>query len=124
MSQLERIGVSLEKDLLGQFDILIRQQGYPNRSEAIRDLIRRRLCEEVYDHHAMGLSKKMLQLQHHHLLQTVSSLHVHLDHENCLEIIVLKGKVKDITQVSDKLTSLKGVKLSRVNLLALGEKVV
>ena len=63
----------------------------------------------------------MLELQHHNLLQTVSSLHVHLDHENCLEIIVLKGRVKDISRVSDKLTSLKGVKLSRVNVLALGE---
>ncbi|MFC1781998.1 nickel-responsive transcriptional regulator NikR [Planctomycetota bacterium] len=136
MSQLERIGISLDKEILSRFDALIAGQGYPNRSEAIRDLIRRRLSEEelekptaqaiagvflVYDHHATGLSRKMLELQHHNLLQTVSSLHVHLDHENCLEIIVLKGRVKDISRVSDKLTSLKGVKLSRVNVLALGE---
>ena len=136
MSQLERIGVSLDKQLLSRFDVLITDQGYPNRSEAIRDLIRRRLCEQelekptakaiagvflVYDHHATGLSKRMLHLQHHNLLQTVSSLHVHLDHENCLEIIVLKGKVKDIARLSDKLTSFKGIKLSRVNVLALGD---
>jgi len=136
LSHLERIGISLDKDILSRFDALITGQGYPNRSEAIRDLIRRRLSEEelekptaraiagvflVYDHHSTGLSRKMLELQHHNLLQTVSSLHVHLDHENCLEIIVLKGRVKDISQVSDKLTSLKGVKLSRVNFLALGK---
>ena len=133
---LERIGISLDKKLLSQFDELIGRQGYPNRSEAVRDLIRSRLCEQeledpqaqaiagvflVYDHHLMGLSQKMIDLQHNHLLETVSSLHVHLDHRNCLEIIVLKGKVKDIARVSDNLTSLKGVKLSRVNVLALGE---
>jgi CopG family nickel-responsive transcriptional regulator len=136
LSELERIGISLDKKLLSQFDELILSQGYPNRSEAIRDLIRGRLCQEelenpkaqaiagvflVYDHHLTGLSQKMIDMQHHNLLQTVSSLHVHLDHENCLEIIVLKGKVGDISTVSDKLTSLKGVKLSRVNVLALGE---
>jgi len=137
MGQVERIGVSLDEGLLGRFDELIAGQGYPNRSEAIRDLIRDRLSAEelgkpnaraiagvflVYDHHLGGLSQKMIDLQHNHLLQTVSSLHVHLDHEDCLEVVILKGKVKDIAQVSDRLTSLKGVKLSRVNILALDDK--
>ena len=135
MGQVERIGVSLDEGLLERFDELIAEQGYPNRSEAIRDLIRDRLSAEelgkpnaraiagvflVYDHHLAGLSQKMIDLQHNHLLQTVSSLHVHLDHEDCLEVVILKGKVRDIAQVSDQLTSLKGVKLSRVNILALG----
>jgi len=135
MGQVERIGVSLDEGLLGRFDELIAAQGYPNRSEAIRDLIRDRLSAEelgkpnaraiagvflVYDHHLSGLSQKMIDLQHNHLLQTVSSLHVHLDQEDCLEVVILKGKVKDIAQVSDRLTSMKGVKLSRVNMLALG----
>jgi len=135
MGQVERIGVSLDEGLLGRFDELVAGQGYPNRSEAIRDLIRDRLSAEelgkpnaraiagvflVYDHHLGGLSQKMIDLQHNHLLQTVSSLHVHLDREDCLEVVILKGKVKDIAQVSDRLTSLKGVKLSRVNILALG----
>jgi CopG family nickel-responsive transcriptional regulator len=120
------------------FDGLIAQQGYQNRSEAIRDLIRRRLAEQeltkptakavaglflVYNHHSTRLSQKLTNLQHNHLLQVVSSIHVHLDHENCLEIIILKGRVKDIQQISDKITSLKGIKLSRVNILTTGEKL-
>ena len=138
MAQTERIGISLDQKLLSMFDGLIAQQGYQNRSEAIRDLIRRRLAEQeltkpaakavaglflVYDHHSTRLSRKLTDLQHHHLLQVVSSIHVHLDHENCLEIIILKGRVKDIEQISDKITSLKGIKLSRVNILTTGEKL-
>jgi len=138
MSKVERVGVSLDKKLLAMFDQLIVRQGYPNRSEAIRDLIRNRLSQEqlakpttqavagvflVYDHHATSLSQKLTDLQHHHLLQIVASTHIHLDHDNCLEIIILKGKVKDIEKISDKITSLKGVKLSRMNVLTTGEKL-
>ena len=138
MSSLERIGVSLDKILLSQFDKLIAKQHYPNRSEAIRDLIRQRLSKEelskpattavagiflVYDHHSISLSQKLNDLQHHHLLQIISSIHVHLDHDNCLEIIILKGQVKDIEQISNKITALKGVKLSRMNMLTTGEKL-
>jgi CopG family nickel-responsive transcriptional regulator len=138
MAKTERIGISLDRKLLSMFDGLIAQQGYQNRSEAIRDLIRRRLAEQeltkptakaiaglflVYNHHSTRLSQKLTDLQHNHLLQVVSSIHVHLDHENCLEIIILKGRVKDIQQISDKITSLKGIKLSRVNILTTGEKL-
>lgn len=139
MSNVERIGVSLDKKLLAMFDKLITRQGYPNRSEAIRDLIRMQLSEEeiaqpatkavagiflVYDHHQTDLTHKLADMQHHHVLQTISSIHVHLDHDNCLEIIILKGKVKDIKKLSSQLTSLKGVKLSRVNIMTTGEKLV
>lgn len=138
MAKTERIGISLDRKLLSMFDGLIAQHGYQNRSEAIRDLIRRRLAEQeltkpdakavaglflVYNHHSTRLSQKLTDLQHNHLLQVVSSIHVHLDHENCLEIIILKGRVKDIEQISDKITSLKGIKLSRVNTLTTGEKL-
>jgi len=138
MCKVERVGVSLDKKLLAMFDQLIARQGYPNRSEAIRDLIRNRLSQEqlakpttqavagvflVYDHHSTSLSQKLTDLQHHHLLQIVASTHIHLDHDNCLEIIILKGKVKDIEKISDKITSLKGVKLSRMNVLTTGEKL-
>ena len=64
-----------------------------------------------------------IHLQHHHLLQIISSIHVHLDHDNCLEIIILKGKVKDIENISNKITALKGVKLSRMNMLTTGDKL-
>jgi len=132
MKGMERIGVSLEADLLGEFDGLIARKGYTNRSEAIRDLIRRALSDErledthgqavaavllVYDHHVTKLADKLLDLQHSHLLETVSSLHVHLDHHHCLEVIVLRGSVGQIHRVGDQMVSLKGVRLGRVNLV-------
>jgi CopG family nickel-responsive transcriptional regulator len=133
MSTIERVGISLEKNLLAEFDRLIGRQGYANRSEAIRDLIRESLSKAklaepsasavagvflVYDHHSTKLSDKLLNLQHNHLLQVIASTHVHLDHDNCLEVIMLKGKVKDIETLANNIAALKGVKLSRVNLMA------
>ncbi len=141
MPELERIGVSLDKELLLTFDKLIAQQGYQSRSEAIRDLIRQRLSQErlrspqakavaavfmVYDHHATKLSDRLIDLQHSvparggssHLLQVISSLHVHLDEHDCLEVVVLRGRVSQINKMAENILSLKGVKLGRVNLLA------
>jgi len=136
MSRIERVGVSLEQSLLGQFDKLIEKQGYTNRSEAVRDLIRDSLSREkladpaatavagvflVYDHHATKLADKLLKLQHSHLLQVIAATHVHLDHHNCLEVIILKGKVKDIEDLANRMTSLKGVKLGRLNVMSVEE---
>jgi len=139
MSDLERIGISLEKSLLAPFDGLIRERGYPNRSEAFRDLIRRELSQEelsqpnaraiagiflIYDHHNPHVHQKLTELQHNHLLEVISAIHIHLDHHNCLEIIILKGKVSDISQLSDKITSMKGIKLRRSCLMTPGDKLV
>ncbi|MHC4114023.1 MAG: nickel-responsive transcriptional regulator NikR [Planctomycetota bacterium] len=139
MDNIERIGISLNKKLLSMFDELIARQGYANRSEAVRDLIRNRLSEEqlanpasramagvflIYDHHATKLSQKLVDLQHTHLLQVIASTHVHLDHHNCLEIIILKGKVKEIEKLGNNIASLKGVKLSRMNIMTTGEQLV
>jgi CopG family transcriptional regulator, nickel-responsive regulator len=133
MADLERIGVSLDSDLLADFDKLIAQQGYQSRSEALRDLVRQQLSQErlsdpkvqavaavflVYDHHATKLTEKLVALQHSHLLQAISSLHVHLDKHDCLEIIVLRGQVGEINRVGEQILSMKGVKLGRVNLVA------
>jgi CopG family nickel-responsive transcriptional regulator len=133
MEQIERIGISLDKKLLSMFDKLIAKQGYPNRSEAIRDLIRRRLSSEqlqdpkadavgavflVYNHNSTKLMQKLTELQHSHLLHAISSLHVHLDEHDCLEVIVLRGQVGEINKMADTLLSMKGVKLGRTNLLA------
>jgi CopG family nickel-responsive transcriptional regulator len=133
MDKIERVGISLEKELLAQFDALIEKQGYSNRSEAVRDLIRARLEQDkladpsadavaaillIYDHHLTGLTAKLTHLQHSHLLHIITSTHVHLDHHNCLEVIILKGKAGEIQSLADRMTSLKGVKLSRVNILA------
>ena len=133
MKQVERIGVSLETELLSTFDKLIAKQGYRSRSEAIRDLIRRQLSQQrlgnpkaeavagvflVYDHHATKLANRLIGLQHSHILQVISSLHVHLGEHDCLEIIVLRGRVGQINKMGENLLSLKGVKLGRINLIA------
>lgn len=133
MERVERIGVSLEKELLSMFDKLIVRQGYQNRSEAIRDLIRQQISAErlscpntkavaavcvVYDHHLTNLMQKVTDLQHSHLLQTISSMHIHLDEHDCLEVIVLRGRVGQIHKVAEHILSMKGVKLGRINLVA------
>jgi len=137
MMQLERIGVSLDEELLSKFDKLIAKQGYQSRSEAIRDLVRRQLSEErlrhpkaravaamflVYDHHSTKLTKSLIDVQHTHTLgpslQVISSLHVHLDEHDCLEVIVLRGRVGEINKVAESILSMKGVKLGRLNVVA------
>jgi len=133
MEQVERIGVSLDKKLLSQFDKLIARQGYENRSEAIRDLLRQQLSGErvtnpkakavavvflVYDHHATKLMEKLTDLQHSHLTQTISSMHIHLDEHDCMEVVVLRGRVGQIKKTAENILSQKGVKLGRINLVA------
>jgi CopG family nickel-responsive transcriptional regulator len=133
MNRVERIGVSLDTKLLSKFDKLIAAQGYKSRSEAIRDLVRQRLSSErlsnprtsavaavflVYDHHATMVPQKLIDLQHSHILQAISSLHVHLDRHECLEVIVLRGRVGQINKVAESILSMKGVKLGRINLVA------
>lgn len=137
MPQLERIGISLDKELLASFDKLIASQGYQSRSEAIRDLVRGQLSQRkienpnakavgavllVYDHHATKLTESLIDLQHRHTpgrtLQIISSLHVHLDEHDCLEIIVLRGQVGEIHKVAKSILSMKGVKLGRINVVA------
>jgi len=132
MEQIERIGVSLEKKLLFNFDKLIAKQGYPSRSEAIRDLLRQHLSSErlsnpkaeavaavflIYDHHLTKLMQELLGMQHSHLLQTICSMHVHLDVHDCMEVIVLKGRVGQINRMGENILSLKGVKLGKINLI-------
>ena len=133
MEQLQRIGISLPTELLDSFDELTSGRGYTNRSEAIRDLIRKDIDSDrldkpkasavaavfvVYDHHQAAICQKLLQLQHNQLLKSIASMHVHLDKHNCLEVILLKGRVSEIKKLANNIVSLKGVKLGNVNLLA------
>ena len=133
MQRIERIGVSLEEELLSRFDKLIAKKGYQSRSEAIRYLVRQQLSGEhladpkakavaavfvVYDHHSTKLMEKLTSLQHSHLLQTISSMHIHLDEHDCLEVIVLRGKVAEINKMAENMLSQKGVKLGKINLVA------
>ena len=128
MSDLSRFGVSAEDELLQSFDALIADQGYANRSEALRDLMRDALIKSrletaapessealgsvtlVYDHHAKELTDKMADLQHKHFGLVVSVLHVHVSHDDCMEVIVLRGAIQQVRALSDGLLSLKGVK--------------
>ena len=124
MSKLVRFGVSLEEDLLVKFDHLIKKKKYTNRSEALRDMIREELVKKewtenkevtgaitlVYDHHTRELVTKVLDVQHDHHDCILSTQHIHLDHHNCFEIIVTKGKSTEIEKLYLKLKSLKSVK--------------
>jgi len=129
MAQLSRIGVSLDSDLLTRFDDFIAKKGYENRSEAFRDLIRDRLVGTavvaskapvvgtvtlIYDHHTRLLPEKLADLQHEHHGVVISTLHAHLDHDTCLEVVLLRGKSRGVQQLADKLISTKGVRHGRL----------
>ncbi len=131
MSELSRFGVSVEDELLQSFDRLVAERGYATRSEALRDLMRDSLVQSrlggeqegadalgsltlVYDHHASDLTERMAELQHEHHELVVSVLHVHLSHDDCMEVIVLRGKAREVRVLSDSLLSLKGVKHGRL----------
>ncbi len=125
MDNVTRIGVSLEPELLEDFDKLIDHQGYITRSEAIRDLIRSALAKDIlkedenavifgtitlfYNHHKGGVKDRLMDIQHEHHQKILSSIHVHLDIEQCLEVLIVNGSVKDVRQLSDELGSVKGV---------------
>ena len=135
---LVRFGVSLEKDLLGQFDKLCSEKRYENRSEAIRDLIRDRLVKQqwvdtkgevsgvislVYDHHKRELVDYLINIQHDHQGTVVASQHVHLDHHNCLEVIIVKGETKSVIELASKLRSTKGVKHGELVMTTTGKGI-
>jgi CopG family nickel-responsive transcriptional regulator len=138
MSELSRIGVAIDTELLAKFDQLIAQRGYTNRSEAFRDLIRDDLVEEtwespdsqvvgtvtlVYDHHVRMLSEKLTDIQHDYHRSILSTLHVHLDHDHCLEVLVVRGKSAEVRKVADALISTKGVKHGRLTITTTGTEL-
>lgn len=135
MGELSRIGVAIDADLLEKFDELIGQRGYANRSEAFRDLIRNELVEKewtspgrqvvgtvtlVYDHHVRLLSEKLTSLQHEFHRSILSTLHVHLDHDHCLEVLVVRGKAGEVRKIADTLISTKGVMHGRLTITTSG----
>ena len=121
---LKRFTISMDEKLLADFDNYIRQRKYVNRSEAVRDLIRSVFVENewqadkqvmgvislVYDHHHSKLQEKLTEMQHRFHHQVVSTTHVHMDHYNCLEVIIIKGKAGSVIELADALRSLKGVR--------------
>ncbi len=135
MAELSRIGVAIASDLLKRFDELIARRGYSNRSEAFRDLIRDELVERawegpdrrvvgtvsiVFDHHVRLLNEKLTDLQHDYHRNILSTLHVHLDHDHCLEVLVIRGKASEVKKIADALISTKGVKHGRLTMTTTG----
>lgn len=130
MAETERVSLAIEAELLSRFDALIERSGHGNRSEAVRDLIRNRLIEEewgstnagdavatvtlVYDHTRRELADRLLEVGHDHHGAVIATLHIHLDHDNCLEIIALRGKPKQLRHIADHLIGMKGVKHGKV----------
>ena len=122
---IERVGVAFEPELLRDFDILIRKKGYASRSEAVRDLVRRSIIESavkdensdvigtltiVYDHDAPGVTDRLLELQHHHHDEIMTTTHIHLDEDKCLEVLIVRGRSRAVRTLADNIKALKGVK--------------
>jgi len=137
MKEIVRFGVSLEKELLHKFDSLIGEKKYPNRSEAIRDLIRENLVKRewvkgekvagvialVYDHHKRELVNTLTDIQHHYHSLIISTQHIHLDEDNCLEVVVVRGKPKEVESLADRLKATKGVKHSSLIMTTIGKQI-
>jgi len=137
MPSLVRFGVSLEKDLLRKFDVHRKIKNYANRSEAIRDLIREDLVKAewsgnkeisgaiilIYDHHKRELLNKITDIQHDFQKMIISAQHIHLDHDNCLEIIALKGSSKEAQELADTLKAIKGVKHGALSMSSTGKEL-
>ncbi|KUJ95622.1 MAG: CopG family transcriptional regulator, nickel-responsive regulator [Desulfonauticus sp.] len=139
MGKTIRFGVSLDSDLLKKFDDLCDEKSYQTRSEAIRDLIRNALVQKewedpereiigilslVYDHHQSDLSQRLTEIQHGALDVIVTSLHIHLDHHNCLEVLILRGNGLKIKETAEKLISTKGVKHGNLSMTTTGEDLL
>ena len=137
MPDTTRFGVSMDSTLLERFDKHIEQRRYANRSEAIRDLVREALVRQeweggdevvgtitlVYDHHVRELSDKLTNIQHDNFSSVLSSLHIHLDHHNCLEVIVVKDTASKVQKFADSLIGTKGVKHGKLSATTKGKKL-
>lgn len=137
MGKLIRFGVSMDKALVDRFDRLIEGEGYGNRSEAIRDLIRQRLVEEqweeeeevcggillVYDHHKHHLTEKITEIQHRFYKLVISTQHIHMDHDNCMEIISVRGRAKELHKFFNKLRATTGIKQCDIIRASVGDKI-
>jgi CopG family nickel-responsive transcriptional regulator len=137
MSDLFRFGVSLDKALLDKFDRYIKERNYSNRSEAFRDLIRQELIKKewlegddvagaitlIYDHHRRDLLSKITDLQHDFQKVIISTQHIHLDHDNCLEIVAVRGQPREVSKLADMMKSIKGVKHCTLSMSSTGEHI-
>ncbi len=137
MSTVTRFSVSIEQELLGRFLRIAKQRGWGNRSEALRNLIRDALVREeweadaeivgtitlVYDHHKRDLSEKLTGIQHDHHDAVLSATHIHLDHDNCLEMIAVRGTASEVQRIADALIGTRGVKHGKLSATTTGKKI-
>ncbi|EHP88324.1 nickel-responsive transcriptional regulator NikR [Methanotorris formicicus] len=139
MVDMDRISISLPTKLLSEFDEIIAERGYASRSEAIRDAIRDYIIKHkwihslegeragtinvIYDHHMSDVTEKLTEIQHDYADIIVATLHVHLDHDHCMEVILVRGDAKEIKELTDKLTAQKGVKQVKLTVMVPGGKV-
>lgn len=138
MADLVRFGVSIPDDLLDRFDALISEKGYTNRSEAIRDLIRDRIVEDqwsesdhevvgtatvVYNHEQSELAQKLTQIQHQKHDLIISSVHVHLDKHNCLEVLIMRGRAEEVRRAGETVISTRGVKHGKITMTTTGKEI-
>lgn len=122
---VERVGVSFEPELLEKFDALILEKGYTNRSEAIRDLVRKSLIESavkdkagevfgtltiIYDHHVGDITDRLMHIEHHNLAKILSTTHIHVDENMCLEVMIVRGEVEAVRKLADNLKAVRGVR--------------
>lgn len=134
-TEVTRFGISMSSELLNKFDSLIESKGYTNRSEAIRDLIRDYLVEQewqedqetigtvtmVYNHHVRELTESLTAIQHEYYNFIISSMHVHIDEHNCLEIAIIRGRGNKVKEVADRLISVRGVKHGKLIMTTTGK---
>ncbi len=137
MSELVRFGISAEKGLLDKFDCLMRERGHTNRSKAFSDLVRQELVKKewiegrevagaiimIYDHHKRELVNKLMDIQHDFNKIIMSTQHIHLDHDNCLEIIAIKGASAEAEKLADALKGVKGVKHTTLGMSSTGREI-
>lgn len=136
MSKVTRFSISMDSSLLHQFDAFSLKKGYSNRSEAVRDLVRDRLIQSaweagskqtvgtltlIYDHHQRELQSRLTGHQHEHNAMVISTMHVHLDHHHCLEVLAVKGEAAEIQHMADEMLSLRGVKHGKLVMTTTGE---
>lgn len=135
MKNIVRFGTSIDEKLLIQFDEIINRKGYVNRSEAIRDLIRDMLVAEetadpdteamgtltlVFSHEVREIADRLNDIQHQHFDNIISTVHVHLDEHNCLEVLILRGKSKTVRSIADRLLSIKNVRHGKLTITSPG----
>ena len=137
MSKISRFSVSIEQELLDRFLRVAKKRGWGNRSEALRDLMRDALVRDeweanaeivgtitlVYDHHKHELSDKLTSIQHDHHDAVLSTTHIHLDHDNCLEMIAVRGPAKQVQKIADALIGTRGVKHGKLTATTTGKKI-